>query len=227
MSAREEILARVRRSLAPHPSAAGLPPVEVPRRYTTLGASRPTAGEVADLFAERVEDYRATLTRVSLDRLPQAIAEALADLPPNLATDGSAGAGRVVVPDGVDEGWLSALDPTRVVRDNGLSAAELDTIAAVVTAAAVGVALTGTIVLDHGPDQGRRALTLVPDLHVCVIRESQLVPDIPNAIAHLAPTAAAGHPQTWISGPSATSDIELQRIEGVHGPRTLRVILVE
>lgn len=230
MSAREEILARVRRSLG-HPtsgepgSAPGTvarPPVEVPRGYAAAGASHLTAAEIADLFRERVEDYHATVTRVSADRLPGAIAEALADLP----SHGDA-AGRIVVPDGVDEGWLSELDPARVVRDDGLPAAELDTIAAVVTGAAVGIAVTGTIVLDHGSDQGRRALSLVPDLHVCVIGETQLVADVPDAVAHLGPAAEAGRPLTWISGPSATSDIELERVEGVHGPRTLRVLLVE
>jgi len=111
--------------------------------------------------------------------------------------------------------------------DDDLDAADLDTTDAVLTTATVGIAETGTIVLDHGPGQGRRALTLVPDRHVCVVRADQVVPDVPDAMAPLGGSIAAGRPLTWISGPSATSDIELTRVEGVHGPRTLHVVLVE
>jgi len=108
------------------------------------------------------------------------------------------------------------------VVDVGLSATELDGFDAAVTAAAVGIAETGTIVLTHGRGEGRRALSLVPDLHVCVVRADQIVADVPDAFPLLDPV----RPQTWISGPSATSDIELNRVEGVHGPRTLHVLLV-
>ncbi|MFC8800661.1 lactate utilization protein C [Promicromonospora sp. NPDC057138] len=106
--------------------------------------------------------------------------------------------------------------------DNGLSPAELDRIEAVVTRASVGIAETGTVVLDHGPGQGRRAVTLLPDLHVCIVGEVQVVADAGDALARLDPE----RPQTWVSGPSATSDIELSRVEGVHGPRRLHVVLV-
>ena len=155
------------------------------------------------LFAERVADYRAVVERCTKRQLPARLKAALPE-------------GRVVVPAG-----LSVTVPDAVV-DDGLSAAELDACAAVVTDAAVGIAETGTIVLDHGPGQGRRAITLVPDVHVCIVRADQVVADVPDAMPRLDPAK----PLTWISGPSATSDIELDRVEGVHGPRTLHVLLV-
>jgi len=199
MSAREEILARVRSALGEH-----RPPLQpVPSGYRDT-AAEPSPDEVVDLFLERVTDYRATAQRCTEDELARRLAEALEGLE------------RVVVPDGFP--W--AVDGA--VRDTGLSAAELDAADAVVTTAAVAVATTGTIVLDHGPGQGRRALSLVPDVHVCVLRASQVVPDVPQAVAVLDPR----RPQTWVSGPSATSDIELDRVEGVHGPRNLRVLVV-
>jgi L-lactate dehydrogenase complex protein LldG len=150
-----------------------------------------------------VADYRAVVVRCGLEEVEDRITAAL-----------PAG-GRVVVPDQL---------PWRVpgaVADDDLTAMQLDEVDAVVTAATVGIASTGTIVLSHGPGQGRRAVTLVPDLHVCVVRADQVVADVPDAVALLDPT----RPTTWISGPSATSDIELDRVEGVHGPRTLHVIV--
>ena len=123
-----------------------------------------------------------------------------------------------MLPPGLPPHWGVA----GTVDDAGLSTAELDAIGCVVTACAVAVAGTGTLVLDHGPDQGRRVLTLIPDRHVCVVRADQVVADVPEALARV----DASRPVTFVSGPSATSDIELQRIEGVHGPRTLQVILV-
>ncbi len=156
-----------------------------------------------DQFVERVADYQAVVTRVGVEGVPDAISSALS--------------GRTaVVPAGLQ--WTI---PNGVV-DSGQSAAELDQFDAVVTAAALGIASTGTIVLDHGPGQGRRALTLVPDLHVCVVTVDQIVSGLPETVARLDPT----RPTTWISGPSATSDIELNRVEGVHGPRALHVIVV-
>lgn len=196
MSARDDILAGVRRALAHAPKDE----VSVPRGYRAT----PAAGNgPVDLFAERVADYRAEVVRCSADEVEHRIAEALGP------------GARVVVPDGL---------PWRVegaVRDDGLSALDLDALDAVVTAATVGIATTGTIVLSHGPGEGRRALTLVPDVHVCVVRADQVVADVPDAVARLDPT----RPTTWISGPSATSDIELDRVEGVHGPRNLHVVL--
>ena len=162
------------------------------------------APQLLDLFAERVADYRATVTRCAAAELGGAVASALGD------------AASVVVPPGLE------LDVPGAVVDGGLTHAELDAVDAVVTTAAVGIAETGTVVLDHGAGQGRRAITLLPDLHVCVVREGQVVPDVADALARLDPL----RPQTWISGPSATSDIELSRVEGVHGPRRLHVVLV-
>jgi L-lactate dehydrogenase complex protein LldG len=192
MSARDEILDRVRAALADAPA-----PPAVPRDYR-----QPSEGSALELFVERVEDYRAVVTRCSLDSVSGTVAAIL---------DGA----RTVVPPGLP--WQL---PGAVV-DDGFTALELDGFDAVVTAAAVGIAITGTVVLDHGPGQGRRALSLVPDLHVCVVRADQVVAGVSDAIARLDAT----RPQTWVSGPSATSDIELNRVEGVHGPRTLHVVL--
>jgi L-lactate dehydrogenase complex protein LldG len=198
VSAREEILGEVRRALAGAPR-----PGAVPRDYRRAAATD-RAATVA-LFAERVADYRATVVRCGPDEVGARIVGAL-----------PAGA-RVVVPDGL------AWPVPGAVRDDGLSAADLDGCDAVVTGATAGIAETGTIVLTHGPGEGRRALSLVPDRHICVLREDQVVPDVPDVMGRLDPTG----PTTWISGPSATSDIELRRVEGVHGPRTLIVILMK
>jgi L-lactate dehydrogenase complex protein LldG len=124
---------------------------------------------------------------------------------------------RVLVPAGLPDGWLPA-----ATTDTGFDALALDGFDAVVTSCAAAAAQTGTIVLDGSPNQGRRAITLVPDVHVCVVRGEQVVATVPELLARLDPT----RPLTFVSGPSATSDIELQRVEGVHGPRTLAVVLV-
>ncbi|MEV0593813.1 LutC/YkgG family protein [Nonomuraea cavernae] len=186
MSAREEILARIRRAVD------GAPEVEIPRAYRTTG-------EVADLvglFAERVGDYRAIVHVIPAAGVPARIA-------------GLVGDRRMIVPDGLPPEWAAGVPA-------GLHDAD-----GVVTGCAVAIAETGTIVLDSGPGQGSRAQTLVPDYHLCVVRAGQIVAGVPEAVARLDPA----RPLTWISGPSATSDIELNRVEGVHGPRTLEVII--
>ena len=193
MSARDDILARVRAALDDVSPAVAVP--AAPRV--------PDRGDLVALFDERVADYRAVVTRCTAGELGSTVAAAL-------------GSARAVVPAGL------GLEVAGSVVDDGLTAAELDALDAVVTRAAVGIAETGTIVLDHQPDQGRRAISLVPDLHVCIVDVTQVVADVPDAIAVLDPA----RPLTWISGPSATSDIELDRVEGVHGPRTLHVVLV-
>jgi L-lactate dehydrogenase complex protein LldG len=204
MKAREEILGRIR---AAHVAA---PDHQIRRQYVhTRELSDPVA-----LFVERVQDYQATVIRTNPDNVAAAVAKSLV------------GARRVVVPAGFNPSWQPG--EIGIVGDEPvLSSEDLDGVDAVLTSAVVGVAVTGTIVLDHTEGQGRRALTLVPDLHVCVITAQQIVGDVPEAIARLSASVSAGHPLTWVSGPSATVDIELIRVHGVHGPRTLRVVLVE
>ena len=218
MSARSEILARVRAATADVTTPARL----IARSDSGSSLATVRTGnqsvDVLDLFAENVADYRAEVLRVAPGEVARAVADVLTQH----------GLRSVVVPTGLDPDWRAALEPvlTVVTEDDAASAAELDHIDAVVTASAVGIATTGTLVLDHGPGQGRRELTLVPDTHVCVIRDDQVVHDVPEAVRRLGGEAHRGRVLTWVSGPSATSDIELQRVEGVHGPRTLVVVLV-
>jgi L-lactate dehydrogenase complex protein LldG len=196
MSSRDVVLGRIRAALG-DPAPA---PAEVPRDYRRGGREADL-----DLLVERLEDYKAVVYR------GVSVAETVAALAP--AT--------LVVPPGIDPAWLP--ETVEVVRDDGLSADTLAVAGGVLTAATVAVAETGTIVLDGSPDQGRRVLSLLPDLHICVVRADQVVASVPEAIARLDPR----RPLTWISGPSATSDIELNRVEGVHGPRRLHVIVTE
>jgi L-lactate dehydrogenase complex protein LldG len=170
----------------------------VPRGYRAAGSL--SRDGVVELFCERVAEYRATVTRVAPDELDAAIHAALDGARNVAGTVGAHTAGELTV-------------------------AQLDELDAVVTGAALAIADTGTIVLDSGPESGPRALTLVPDHHVCVVRADTIVPSVPDAVAALAQAARAGRPITFVSGPSATSDIELDRVEGVHGPRRLDVIV--
>ena len=212
MNAREEILRRVQSALVTgrHGTSTDAPGGHAVRRDY---AHTRVLSDPMGLFVERVEDYQATVIRTDRDGVAAAVAKSLG------------GARRVVVPAGLNPSWLPE-DIDVVSDDPALSAADLDQVDAVITGAVVGIAETGTIVLDHTEGQGRRALTLVPDLHVCVISADQIVGDVPEAVQRLAPCVKRGRPLTWISGPSATVDIELIRVHGVHGPRTLRVVLV-
>jgi len=204
MTAREEILRRVN---AAHVAA---PDQGIRRDYSHV---RKHADRLAQ-FVQRVEDYKATVIRTHPDDVAVAVAKCLGD------------AQKVVVPPGFDASWVP--DGLDILRDEpALGADELNAVDAVLTCAVVGIAETGTIVLDHTAGMGRRTLTLVPDLHVCVVTADQIVGDVPEAVARLSASVKAGRPLTWISGGSATVDIELQRVEGVHGPRTLCVVLVE
>ncbi|WP_427384177.1 LutC/YkgG family protein [Janibacter sp. G56] len=215
MTARDEILARVRAAVTDVTSA---PAWRVPIEADPSGpAAAPDEATVA-LFAEVVADYRATVVRARADEVGTVVAAALRE----------AGCRSVVVPAGLEPVWRNAIGEVAEVHAEADITADrdLDAIDGVVTGAAVGIAVTGTIVLDHAADQGRRALTLVPDTHVCVVREDQIVHDVPEAVFRLRPADDGARPLTWISGPSATSDIELERVEGVHGPRTLIVVIV-
>ena len=204
MSARDEILARIRTALADVPAdeapAAPAPHVD------------PAPGDV-DRFAERAADYRATVVRVAAAEVATAVAAACE----------RHAARRLLVPEGVPSTY--APEGLELLVDTAEAPLDRDTVAGadgVLTTCALAIAETGTIILDAGPGQGRRALTLLPDLHICVVPTDRIVANVPDAIARL---DGASAPITFISGPSATSDIELNRVEGVHGPRRLEIIV--
>ncbi|MEU9159912.1 LUD domain-containing protein [Streptomyces sp. NPDC048424] len=214
MTSKDRILARIRRALPEPERPSGAEPVgDVPRDYLHVHGDR-TPAESADLLAAHLSEYRAKVHRTDGAGLPALLARLLA----------ARGARTVLVPPALPAHWLAAADAALVHDRAGSTPYELDAVDSVVTGCALAVAETGTIVLDGSPDQGRRRITLIPDHHVCVVRvPDQLVDSVPQALARLDPT----RPLTWISGPSATSDIELDRVEGVHGPRTLEVVLLD
>ena len=204
MTARDEVLGRVRTALGD--AQRGVP---VGRAYNGASGER---GNV-DLLVERLEDYRAVVHRTSPEELATTIGAVLA----------AARAAVIGLPRGLPQAWCARLPSgLHVIDGDEASAAELEDVDVALTACTLAIAETGTLVLDHGAGQGRRALSLVPDHHVIVLHEEQVVPGVPDAIAALDPR----RPMTWISGPSATSDIELNRVEGVHGPRRLEVVVV-
>ena len=211
MSARQDILDRIREAhaLAP-PSASTYEGID--RDYREQ--PNRSMDDVVELLVDRLIDYKALVRQCSATDLPSTIAAAIAER----------GLRRLVVPPGLPAEWTAGLAVELVVDDpeRALSVPALDAVDGVLTGCAVAAAETGTLVLDGSPDQGRRAITLVPDYHLCVVAQDAIVPDVPEMLARMRPT----QPLTMISGPSATSDIELNRVEGVHGPRTLEVILV-
>lgn len=212
-TAKDVMLRRIHTALRDVPRDEQPGDVAVARDYRTIDNA--PRDQIVHQFAERVAEYKAAVRVVAERELVGAIAAALAAR--NLT--------RLVVPAGLPDAWLPA--GVKPLRDAPpLSNTALDESEGVITTCAISIAQTGTIVLDHGPGQGRRAISLVPDYHLCVVRAEQIVGLVPEAITELETAASAGQPLTFISGPSATSDIELNRVEGVHGPRTLEVLIV-
>ena len=210
LTARDDILARVRAALADVPDAETGEDVPVPREYRTA-----EEGDAIELFVERVTDYGAGVHRTNAQGVAGTVATVCE----------AHGAERLVVPADLPLEWLPP--GVDVVSDDALTVAELDRLGAALTGCALAIAETGTIALDGGLGQGRRALTLVPDLHICVVQEAQIVDGVPAGLRRLAAGMRADRrPVTLVSGPSATSDIELSRVEGVHGPRRLELVLV-
>jgi L-lactate dehydrogenase complex protein LldG len=211
-SAREEILGRIRAALHDVPAGERPDDVAVPRDYRRTGGR--SRDQLVAYLAERVADYAAEVRQVAAGELADAVTAACAEM----------GVRRVVVPPGLPAAWRPR--DVELIEDRDLSAADLDAIDGAVTGCAAAIAETGTIVLDGSPICGRRLLTLVPDHHICIVLAGQIVELVPEAIAAVAPAVRDGRrPITLVSGPSASSDIELSRVEGVHGPRHLRVLI--
>jgi L-lactate dehydrogenase complex protein LldG len=212
-TAREVILQRIQAALRDVPPAEQPADVAVGRTYLHSGTE--PREEVVERFVERVAEYKVTVQRIEEASLLQAIATACA----------ARSVHRLVVPADLPESWLPPnIEPLR--DSNTLTYEQLDKSDGVLTGCALGIAQTGTIVLDDGAHQGRRAITLLPDYHLCVVYEDQIVDLVPESITGLHDAVLQRRPITFISGPSATSDIELNRVEGVHGPRTLDVLVV-
>jgi L-lactate dehydrogenase complex protein LldG len=213
MNAREEVLARIAAAYRAAPPAE-LSYSDITREYRTTSDLPATA--LTELLVDRLVDYRALVRRCGADDLGAEIATAFSNR----------GAQTVVAPTGLDPSWTRGFSGTvltdGVSTDDQLSVSELDDVDGVITSCAVAIAETGTLILDGSSGQGRRVITLIPDYHLCVVFADQIVADVPGALVRLEAT----RPLTMISGPSATSDIELNRVEGVHGPRTLEVIIV-
>lgn len=208
VDARTEVLRRVASA-----GAGAHAPLSVPRAYRRHGTLE--AEERVELFCRRADEYRADVRRLRAREVTSACADICA----------ASGARRLVVPQGLPTAWRPS--GVEVVEDAGLSPHELDATDGALTGCTLAIAETGTIILTAGPAEGRRAISLVPDLHICVVSERQIVELVPEAFTALAERGLARRPITLISGPSATSDIELSRVEGVHGPRNLFVLVLQ
>lgn len=216
MNAREEILATLR--TARDASQPAAPKDEIVRDYNCQTEDAPGSRPVLDFFVEMLQDYHVAVHEITASQIPETIDRVL----------GEKQAPSVVVPAGLDESWREAAGRGRTLRIDSVeepcSKEELDQTLAVVTASRTAIAQSGTIILDGEPDQGRRIISLLPDLHLCVVNASSVQPTVPQAVAIVGEHPS--RPITWIAGGSATSDIELVRVDGVHGPRTLVVLLV-
>ncbi len=202
--AREAILGRIREAVAHAPAA------EPSREWSYRLRLDLDAVELVALFAERIADYDVIVRETTSDGLAAALSEVCREH----------GARRLAVPLDLPDAWQP--DGVELVRDGGLASSELDALDGAITGCLLAIAETGTVVLDCGPAQGRRALTLVPDLHICVVFADDIVGTVPEAFERI----TVERPVTFVSGPSATSDIELSRVRGVHGPRRLDVVIV-
>lgn len=219
IDSKELILNRIRSSLGKKTGEVyDFTDTDIPREYDQK--SDRSEYENTSLFQERVSEYKAVVQQVDHDMIGEKISTLCSEK----------GVQSLVIPPGMDDAWTSEIGPdTKLLSDSPpLSKDELDSCDAVLTGCFLGIAQTGTIILDASPGQGRRALTLLPDFHICVIKSSQIVGIFPEAIQQLDEVVrSSGRPITMISGPSATSDIELDRVEGVHGPRKLHVLVVK
>jgi L-lactate dehydrogenase complex protein LldG len=210
MTARDEILARIGRALCDVPRDERPHDVEVPRRYLHTELE-----DVVERFIRRVSEYKTDVQRVRSGEIAEAVAERCRERSVT----------RLGIPSDLPDEWRPR--SIELVSETGLDAQALDALGGAFTGCALAIAETGTIVLNNGPRQGGRALTLVPDYHVCVVEEEQIVGGVPEAMTRIAADVRRLlRPVTFVSGPSATSDIELSRVEGVHGPRTLVVFVV-
>jgi L-lactate dehydrogenase complex protein LldG len=210
--ARADILGRIRKALSDVPADEHAGDVPVTRDYRREVPM--TTDQRLARFEERLRDYHADVRQVPAGGVPQAVAQACEQM----------GLGRVVVPPKLPAPWRPAR--LEVVEDRGLTGRQLDDIDGAITGCAAAIAETGTLVLDGGALSGRRAITLVPDHHICIVTAEQVHASVPEAIAAVARAVQeGGAPITLVSGPSASSDIELNRVEGVHGPRQLLVLL--
>lgn len=214
-NAREAILHRIRAALKDVPLHEQ--PADVPIQRTYRRTDDTPHAELVERFIERTVDYKAIVHHISEDQLPARIARSCAERQVT----------RLVVPTDLPAAWLPTATSMTLLPDTSLSIADLETSSGILTGCALAIAQTGTIILDGGAHQGRRIITLLPDYHLCVVYTHQIVGIVPEAIARLGNVVRnERRPITFISGPSATSDIELNRVEGVHGPRTLEVLVV-